>query len=140
MARAAPYPSRMKPASMLEVGGGIAGMGSALDQADSGLKVHLVERTPRLGGRVAQLRFMFPQHDCVLCRRAADHGYGCSRPSISPAHVHHTQHPKSEIHTLTRVMDVERQAGHLTVSLPDPARGPAGRPDRRRWARRGRLH
>jgi hypothetical protein len=30
---------------------------------------------------------MFPQHDCVLCRGTADHGYGCTRPSISPAYI-----------------------------------------------------
>ena len=108
---------RVEPAAVLVVGGGIGGMRSALDLADAGLKVYLVEQTPCLGGRVAQLGFMFPQHDCVLCRGTADHGYGCTRPSISPAYIHHNQHPNIEILTNTRILDVEGQAGDFTVSL-----------------------
>jgi heterodisulfide reductase subunit A len=99
------------------VGGGIGGMRAALDLADAGLKVYLVEHTPGLGGRVAQLGYMFPQHDCVLCRGTPDHGYGCTRPSISPAYIQHNQHPNIEILTNTHVVDVEGQAGDFTVSL-----------------------
>ena len=88
-------------AAAMIVGGGISGMRAALDLADAGLKVFLVEQTPCLGGRVAQLGFMFPQHDCVLCRGTSDHGYGCTRPSISPAYIHHNQHPNIEILTNT---------------------------------------
>jgi len=110
------------------VGGGIGGMRSALDLADAGLKVYLVEQTPCLGGRVAQLGFMFPQHDCVLCRGTSDHGYGCTRPSISPAYIQHNRHPNIEILTNTEVTDIAGQAGDFTVSLRqepryiDPAR------------------
>ena len=107
-------PSR--PAAVMVVGGGIGGMRAALDLADSGLQVYLVEQTPCLGGRVAQLGFMFPQHDCVLCRGTPDHGYGCTRPSISPAYIHHNQHPNIEILTNTHVIDVAGQAGDFTVS------------------------
>jgi heterodisulfide reductase subunit A len=110
-------PVRSKPAAAMVVGGGIGGMRAALDLADAGLKVYLVEQTPCLGGRVAQLGYMFPQHDCVLCRGTPDHGYGCTRPSISPAYTHHNQHPNIEILTNTRVVDVEGQAGDFTVSL-----------------------
>ncbi|MBE2199427.1 MAG: CoB--CoM heterodisulfide reductase iron-sulfur subunit A family protein [Anaerolinea sp.] len=92
-------------------------MRAALDLADSGLKVYLVEHTPCLGGRVAQLGFMFPQHDCVLCRGTPDHGYGCTRPSISPAYIHHNQHPNVEILTSTHVVDILGQAGDFTVAL-----------------------
>ena len=99
------------------VGGGIGGMRAALDLADSGLKVFLVEHAPCLGGRVAQLGYMFPQHDCVLCRGTPDHGYGCTRPSISPAYIQHNQHPNIEILTNTHVIDVAGQAGDFTVSL-----------------------
>jgi len=105
------------PASAMVIGGGIAGMRSALDLADAGLKVYLVEQTPCLGGRVAQLGYMFPQHDCVLCRGTPDHGYGCTRPSISPAYIHNNQHPNIEILTNTRVVDVVGQAGDFTVSM-----------------------
>ncbi len=92
-------------------------MRSALDLADAGLKVYLIEQTACLGGRVAQLGYMFPQHDCVLCRGTPDHGYGCTRPSISPAYSQHNQHPNIEILTNTRVLDVQGQAGDFTVSL-----------------------
>ncbi|RME89147.1 MAG: FAD-dependent oxidoreductase, partial [Anaerolineae bacterium] len=106
-----------KPATALVVGGGIGGMRAALDLADAGLKVYLVEQTPCLGGRVAQLGFMFPQHDCVLCRGTPDHGYGCTRPSISPAYLPHNRHPNIEVLTNTRVTDVAGEAGDFTVSL-----------------------
>jgi heterodisulfide reductase subunit A len=106
-----------QPAAALVVGGGIGGMRAALDIADAGLKVYLVEQAPCLGGRVAQLGYMFPQHDCVLCRGTPDHGYGCTRPSISPAYIHQNQHPNITILTNTRIVDVEGQAGDFTVSL-----------------------
>src|SRR4030042_1956588 len=105
------------PASAMVIGGGIGGMRAALDLADAGLKVFLIEHTPCLGGRVAQLGFMFPQHDCVLCRGTSDHGYGCTRPSISPVYIQHNQHPNIEILTDTRVVAVAGQAGDFTVSL-----------------------
>ncbi|MFL7839142.1 MAG: FAD-dependent oxidoreductase [Candidatus Promineifilaceae bacterium] len=106
---------RPKATAAMVVGGGIAGMRAALDLADAGIKVYLVEHTPCLGGRVAQLGFMFPQHDCVLCRGTSDHGYGCTRPSISPAYLSHNQHPNIEILTSTHVVDVEGEAGDFSV-------------------------
>ncbi len=109
--------TQAKPAAALVVGGGIGGMRAALDLADAGLTVYLIEQTPCLGGRVAQLGYMFPQHDCVLCRGTPDHGYGCTRPSISPAYSQHNQHPNLVILTQTRVVDVAGQAGDFTVSL-----------------------
>ncbi len=109
--------STSKPAATLVIGGGIGGMRAALDLASAGLKVYLIEQTSGLGGRVAQLGYMFPQHDCVLCRGTPDHGYGCTRPSISPAYIQHNRHPNIEILTNTRVIDVEGQAGDFTVSL-----------------------
>lgn len=108
---------RSSPAAAMVVGGGIGGMRAALDLADAGLKVYLIEQTPCLGGRVAQLGYMFPQHDCVLCRGTPDHGYGCTRPSISPAYIQNNQHPNIEILTNTHVVDVAGQAGNFSVSL-----------------------
>jgi heterodisulfide reductase subunit A len=108
---------RIKPAAAMVIGGGIGGMRAALDLADAGLRVYLIEQTPCLGGRVAQLGYMFPQHDCVLCRGTPDHGYGCTRPSISPAYIQQNQHPNIEILTNTRVIEVEGQAGDFSVSL-----------------------
>ncbi|MEW6716494.1 MAG: FAD-dependent oxidoreductase [Chloroflexota bacterium] len=103
--------------SVMVVGGGIGGMRAALDLADAGLKVYLIEQTPSLGGRVAQLGFMFPQHDCVLCRGTPDHGYGCTRPSISPAYIQNNQHPNIELITNTNVVGIEGQAGDFTIAL-----------------------
>ena len=48
------------------VGGGIAGMQAALDAADSGYYVYLVERTPSIGGLLAQLDKTFPTNDCAM--------------------------------------------------------------------------
>ncbi|MFO7600448.1 MAG: NAD(P)-binding protein, partial [Candidatus Desulfacyla sp.] len=50
----------------LVVGGGIAGMQSSLDLADMGIKVHLVEKLPSIGGKMAQLDKTFPTNDCAI--------------------------------------------------------------------------
>ena len=52
-------------ASAMVVGGGIAGIQAALDIADAGYKVYLVERDPSIGGRMAQLDKTFPTLDCA---------------------------------------------------------------------------
>jgi heterodisulfide reductase subunit A-like polyferredoxin len=52
--------------AVLVVGGGIAGMQAALDLADSGFYVHLVERTAAIGGAMAQLDKTFPTNDCSM--------------------------------------------------------------------------
>ncbi len=103
--------------TVLVIGGGVAGMRAAGDLAEAGLTVYLVENTSSLGGRVAQLGYMFPTHDCVLCRGTADHGYGCTRPSISPAFQDHNMHPNINVLTLTNVIDVQGQAGDFHVTM-----------------------
>jgi heterodisulfide reductase subunit A len=109
---------RTKPeGAVLVVGGGIGGMRAALDLAEAGLEVYLIEREPGLGGRVAQLGFMFPTHDCVLCRGTSDHGYGCTKPAISPAFMDLNLHPNMEIMTRTEVVDASGQAGDFRVTL-----------------------
>ena len=50
----------------LVVGGGIAGVQAALDLADSGIKVYLLERSPAIGGKMAQLDKTFPTNDCAM--------------------------------------------------------------------------
>ena len=52
--------------SVLVVGGGIAGMQSALDLADSGFYVYLVERSSSIGGVMSQLDKTFPTNDCAM--------------------------------------------------------------------------
>ncbi len=58
--------STTKTKGVLVIGGGIAGIQSALDLARSGFRVHLVERTPSIGGRMSQLDKVFPTVDCSI--------------------------------------------------------------------------
>ncbi|HEC33890.1 MAG TPA: CoB--CoM heterodisulfide reductase iron-sulfur subunit A family protein, partial [Chloroflexi bacterium] len=103
--------------AVLVLGGGVGGQRAAIDLAEAGLKVYLVEVLPWLGGRVAQLGYMFPTHDCVLCRGTSDHGYGCTRPAISPALLDRNLHPNIEILTNTDLINVTGYAGDFTVTL-----------------------
>ena len=52
--------------SVLVVGGGIAGMQSALDLANSGYYVYLLEKSPAIGGAMSQLDKTFPTNDCAM--------------------------------------------------------------------------
>ncbi len=52
--------------SVMVVGGGIAGMQAALDLANSGYFVYLVERSPSIGGLMSQLDKTFPTNDCAM--------------------------------------------------------------------------
>ncbi len=51
---------------IIVIGGGIAGMQSSLDLADMGVNVHLVEKLPSIGGKMAQLDKTFPTNDCAI--------------------------------------------------------------------------
>jgi heterodisulfide reductase subunit A len=61
-----PQSSRRLNGSVMVVGGGIAGMQAALDLADSGFYVHLVEKSPAIGGVMSQLDKTFPTNDCAM--------------------------------------------------------------------------
>lgn len=62
-----PVPSnRVLQGSVMVVGGGIAGMQAALDMANSGFTVYLVERSSAIGGAMAQLDKTFPTNDCAM--------------------------------------------------------------------------
>ena len=52
--------------SVMVVGAGIAGMQSALDLAESGYYVYLVEKEPAIGGLMSQLDKTFPTNDCAM--------------------------------------------------------------------------
>jgi heterodisulfide reductase subunit A len=52
--------------SVLVIGGGIAGMQAALDLANSGYFVHLLEKGPAIGGAMAQLDKTFPTNECTM--------------------------------------------------------------------------
>ena len=58
--------STNKIGSVMVVGGGITGMQAALDMADSGYYVYLIEKSPAIGGVMAQLDKTFPTNDCSM--------------------------------------------------------------------------
>jgi heterodisulfide reductase subunit A-like polyferredoxin len=89
---------------VLVVGGGIAGIQSALDLANSGFKVYLVEKKPSIGGVMAQLDKTFPTNDCSMC-------------ILSPKLVEAGRHQNIEILTGSNVEQVNGQAGHFQVTI-----------------------
>jgi heterodisulfide reductase subunit A len=94
---------------VLVIGGGIAGIQAALDLAEQGLRVHLVERSPSIGGRMAQLDKTFPTNDCSTC-------------ILSPKMVDCARHPNIVMHTLSEVQAVAGEAGAFGVRLLKHAR------------------
>jgi len=108
---------REKIGAVLVVGAGVGGMRAAIDLADSGMKVYLVEQSPSVGGVVAQLGYMFPTHDCVLCRGTSDHGYGCTRPAITPWLLDFSLHSSVELMTLSEIVSVSGQPGHFVATV-----------------------
>ena len=88
--------SSNKPAALV-IGAGIAGIQAALDIADAGFPVYLVEREPHIGGRMAQLDKTFPTLDCSAC-------------ILTPKTVSAGQHPLIHLMTYSEVMSV-RDAG-----------------------------
>jgi heterodisulfide reductase subunit A-like polyferredoxin len=88
----------------LVVGGGIAGVQAALDLADSGVKVFLVERGPAIGGKMAQLDKTFPTNDCAMC-------------ILSPKLVEAGRHRNIEILTDSDLLDVDGEEGHFTATI-----------------------
>ncbi len=81
---------------VLVVGGGIAGIQAALDLAEMGIRVHLVEKSPTIGGRMAQLDKTFPTNDCATC-------------ILSPKMVDCARHPNVTIYTLSEVQSVTQE-------------------------------
>ncbi len=90
--------------SVLVVGGGIAGMQSALDLADAGFRVHLVEKESAIGGRMVQLDKTFPTNDCSMC-------------TISPRLVQIALHPNIEVLTDTTLDALDGDAPRFTARL-----------------------
>ena len=89
---------------ILVIGGGVAGMQASLDLADRGFKVHLVEKSPSIGGVMAQLDKTFPTMDCSIC-------------ILAPKMIECSRHPNITIHTLTKVQRVEGTIGNFDVNL-----------------------
>ena len=86
------------------IGAGIAGIQAALDIANHGIHVHLIEREPSIGGHMAQLDKTFPTNDCSMC-------------ILSPKMVDVSRHPKITIHTCSEVEKIEGEVGHFLVTV-----------------------
>ncbi len=93
-----------KIGAVMVVGGGVGGMQAALDLANSGFKVYLVEESSAIGGRMAQLDKTFPTNDCSMC-------------TISPKLVETGRHLNIQLMMDSEVMKVDGQAGNFSVTV-----------------------
>ena len=89
---------------VMVVGAGISGIQAAIDLAYTGYKVYLVDKSPAIGGKMAQLDKTFPTNDCSMCIE-------------SPKFIEANRHPNIEILTYTDVDRVEGQPGEFKVTL-----------------------
>ena len=93
-----------KVGSALVLGGGIGGMQAALDLAESGIKVYLVESKPSIGGVMAQLDKTFPTNDCAMC-------------TMAPRLVEIGRHKDIEVITFADIEKIRGKAGNFEVSI-----------------------
>ena len=93
----------------LVIGGGIAGIQTALDIADAGFEVDIVEKKPTIGGKMAQLDKTFPTLDCAAC-------------ILTPKMVDVAQHEKIKIYSYSEVTDVKGFVGNFDVTIKKKAR------------------
>ncbi|HSW36600.1 MAG TPA: CoB--CoM heterodisulfide reductase iron-sulfur subunit A family protein [Candidatus Limnocylindrales bacterium] len=97
-----------EPAALV-IGAGIAGIQAALDIADAGFKVYLVEKTPSVGGRMAQLDKTFPTLDCSAC-------------ILTPKMVDSANHPNIELLSYAEVEEIGGFIGNFDVKVRKKAR------------------
>jgi heterodisulfide reductase subunit A2 len=90
--------------TVLVIGGGIAGMQAALDVANAGFKVVLVEKNPTLGGHMLQYSEVFPTLDCPQCIG-------------TPKMVESASHPNIELMAYSEVTEVKGEAGNFHVKI-----------------------
>jgi heterodisulfide reductase subunit A len=88
----------------LVIGAGISGIQAALDIANAGFKVHLVEKEPSIGGHMAQLDKTFPTLDCSAC-------------ILTPKMVEVDRHPNIELHAYSQVEEIDGYVGNFTVKI-----------------------
>ena len=89
---------------VLVIGGGVAGIQAALDCADAGIQVVMVERETSIGGKMAKLDKTFPTVDCSSC-------------ILGPKMVDVAQHPNITLLTASEVTNVSGYVGNFTVSI-----------------------
>ncbi|MBQ7364853.1 MAG: CoB--CoM heterodisulfide reductase iron-sulfur subunit A family protein, partial [Clostridia bacterium] len=93
----------------LVIGGGIAGIQTALDIADAGFLVDIVEKKPTIGGKMAQLDKTFPTLDCAAC-------------ILTPKMVDVAQHENIRVFSYSEVSEVDGFVGNFKVSIKRKAR------------------
>jgi len=93
----------------LVIGGGVAGIQAALDIANSGYEVVMVEREPSIGGKMAGLSETFPTLDCSQC-------------ILTPRMVEVGQHPKIKLYSYSEVETVSGYVGNFNVTIRQKAR------------------
>lgn len=98
----------IEPATLV-VGGGIAGIQAALELADAGFPVYVVEREPSIGGHMAQFDKTFPTLDCSAC-------------ILTPKMVSVGSHPNITMLTWSEVTNVDGYVGNFTVTIRKKAR------------------
>ncbi len=94
---------------MLVIGGGIGGIQAALDLADSGFYVYLLEKSPAIGGTMSQLDKTYPTNDCSMC-------------IMAPKLVECGRHLNIEIITYADIESIEGSAGNFKVKVKKRAR------------------
>ncbi len=90
--------------AVMVVGGGISGVQTALDLAESGFKVYMIEKRPSIGGVMSQLDKTFPTNDCSMC-------------ILSPKLVEAARHPLINLMTLSEVTEVSGEAPNFKVTI-----------------------
>lgn len=98
-----------KGASVLVVGGGVAGMQASLDLADRGFQVYLVEKTPSIGGRMSQLDKTFPTMDCSIC-------------ILAPKMLDVARRENINLLTYSEVKEISGEPGSFNVKILKKAR------------------
>ncbi|MBU4486220.1 MAG: CoB--CoM heterodisulfide reductase iron-sulfur subunit A family protein [Candidatus Delongbacteria bacterium] len=99
----------LKSRAVMVAGAGIAGIQAALDLAEMGIKVHLVEESPSIGGRMPQLDKTFPTNDCSMC-------------ILSPKMSESVRHPNIKIYTTTTIDSVSGIPGDFTAKIVERAK------------------
>jgi heterodisulfide reductase subunit A len=92
----------------LVIGGGIAGIQTALDIAEAGYDVDIVEQSSTIGGRMAQLDKTFPTLDCSAC-------------ILTPKMVDVAQHDRIDLYTYSEIAEVSGYIGNFTVAIKKKA-------------------
>src|SRR6056297_1273576 len=95
--------------AVLVAGGGIAGVQAALDLADNGFYVHLIESSSAIGGKMAQLDKTFPTNDCSMC-------------IVSPKLVEVGRHRNIELLTHSELKELDGDAGNFRATVTQHAR------------------